>query len=170
MLLQEITIPEIMKATKQEFKSDREQTSSSVRIISKKFTPSYKEGNLTCVATTSSTTNRYTTKIQIDDVIFDDAENSISVMGSDNRPITLLPCDLNRTSVKMVCNCLDFYQRMSSYNKKQDLLIGQDIPQHYDSPTTPGNKAKGNPNNSIGMCKHLIALYLDLKQEGIFVL
>lgn len=167
MKLYEVSIPELLKATKTEFKSDRELESRNVRIINKKFIPSYKESNLTCVAQTQTTSNRYTTKIEINDVVFDDRENSTSVMGADNRPVTFIPCDYMRCSVKVSCNCLDYYQRMASYNKSNNTLIGDVTPSHYNSPVTPGNKAKGNPNNSIGVCKHIIALVIELKHEKV---
>ena len=169
MELCEVSIPELLKATKSQFKSDREIESRSVRIINKKFIPSYKESNLTCVAQTQTTQNKYTTKIQIDDVQFEDEMESTSVMGVDNRLITFIPCDYMRCSVKVSCNCLDYYQRMASYNKSNNILIGNDSPSHYKSPVDPGNKAKGNPNNSIGVCKHIIALIIELKQEKVLV-
>lgn len=169
MELCEVSIPELLKATKSQFKSDREIESRSVRIINKKFIPSYKESNLTCVAQTQTSTNRYLTKIQINDVQFGDEENSTSVMGADNRPISFVPCDYMRCSIKVSCNCLDYYQRMASYNKSEGGLIGDESPSHYKSPVDVGNKAKGNPNNSIGACKHIIALVIELKQEKVLI-
>lgn len=91
----------------------------------------------------------------------------IEITCSDNRKIKIKPQLDVKCNIRLNCNCLDFFQRMASYNKSAKVLIGRKKPTHYQSPTTPANKERGNPNNSPGMCKHTLALYYRLLEMGI---
>ena len=173
LILTELFVTDLLRATSTQFKSDRQQKSNQVNVISVKFTPSYNRNTLLCVARTqsSNSTNKYITKIELQNVVFVD-ENSesttkLELTGSDNRKFFIEPQSRFKCNVRLNCNCLDFYQRMASYNKSNKVLVGRKVPTHYQSPTTPENKEKGNPNNSPGMCKHLIALYDNLVTQGL---
>lgn len=168
MLLQETPIKDLMNATKKNFKSDRSKEANSVHIKEKKFIKA--DDTLTCVAKISSASGNgtYTTKVEMNDMIYDE-EGPLSLVDSTNQIIRLYPCTLTTNPIKTSCNCLDYYQRMASYNKSDQSLIGNEVPGSYKSPTTPENKKKGNPNNSIGLCKHLVALVNQLKKERVIV-
>lgn len=173
MILYEVSMVDLLSTTKQNFKSDREDSSSQVSVASIRYTASYKRNILTCIARVKSATSGklYITKIELMDVEFTEESNPehVEILGSDNRPIYIVPKTKYLTEVKVNCNCLDFYQRMASYNKSNNILIGRKVPTHYQSPTTPGNKMKGNPNNSIGMCKHLVCFYHKLLEDGLIL-
>lgn len=195
-ILFEIFVTDLLQATNTQFKSNREEASDDVNVISIRFTPSYNRKTLLCVARTKSRggSNTYITKIELQNVEFlednmvqdktgvDNVENDqhdidnntkkeqdsfIEITCSDNRKIKIKPQLNIQCNIRLNCNCLDYFQRMASYNKTAKVLIGRKVPTHYQSPTTPANKLKGNPNNSPGMCKHLVALYYRLMEMGI---
>ena len=195
-ILFEIFVTDLLQATNTQFKSNREEASDDVNVISIRFTPSYNRKTLLCVARTKSRggSNTYITKIELQNVEFlednmvqdktgvDNVENDqhdidnntkkdqetyVEITCSDNRKIKIKPQLNIKCNIRLNCNCLDYFQRMASYNKTAKVLIGRKVPTHYQSPTTPSNKLKGNPNNSPGMCKHLVALYYRLMEMGI---
>lgn len=95
------------------------------------------------------------------------SDDLVEITCSDNRKVKIKPQVDVKCNIRLNCNCLDFFQRMASYNKSAKVLIGRKKPTHYQSPTTPANKERGNPNNSPGMCKHTLALYYRLVEMGI---
>ena len=71
-VLFEIFVTDLLHATNTQFKSNREEASDDVNVVSLRFTPSYNRKTLLCVARTKSAggSNTYITKIELQNVEF----------------------------------------------------------------------------------------------------
>lgn len=165
MFIREYTISQLDKDTVNNFVGDRKERSNEIRIQTLTYIPYVKNNKLLCVANVIGKTSNYITKISFSNVNF---EGDVIITTSSNEDQNLEPISLNNADVEVKCNCLDFFQRLSSYNKNVNALYGKDTP-NYTGSTTPENKKKGNPNNSPGICKHVYALLDHLKSEGLVI-
>ena len=163
MFIREYTISKLDKDTVNNFVGDRKERSNEIRVQSLTYIPYVKNNKLLCVGKMIGKTGNYNTKISFSDVVFD---GDVIITTSTNEEQKLQPISLSHSDVEIKCNCLDFFQRLSSYNKNVNALYGNETPNRFGA-TTPENKKKGNPNNSPGICKHVYALLDHLKSEGL---
>lgn len=163
MYIREYTISQLDKDTVNNFVGDRKERSNEIKIRSLTYIPYVKNNKLLCVGQVIGKSSNYITKIAFSDVSFD---GDIIITTSSNEEQNIAPISLSNTNVEVKCNCLDFFQRLASYNKNVKALYGTDTP-NYTGGTSPEDKKKGNPNNSPGICKHVYALLDHLKSEGL---
>lgn len=61
------------------------------------------------------------------------------------------------------CSCKDFYWRFLHFNKNEGCLYGRDRAK-YEALKNPGSS---NPNETAGLCKHLIKMVKILKESNL---
>ena len=95
----------------------------------------------------------------------EDSPENVTFTGADNEEHHIVPIDLQRNNVKVRCTCLDFRWRFSVHNQEADALHGPgpDIYQKVPGSTRPPN----NPGNVPGVCKHLMKLAIELRNNQI---
>ena len=111
-------------------------------------------------------TNRYTTHVQFEGVIFEDSGDTadvVEITGSDMQQYFVHPIELSKNNVKVLCDCLDFRWRFAVANSKANSLYGN-IPPPYVKKT---NRPPVNPQNVPGVCKHLIKTIETLQDSGL---
>ncbi len=113
----------------------------------------------------------YNPKILFNEVEFHQPENeeevanpnTLTIEGKNGREFTISPIMLAKNNVKVHCNCLDHFWRFSFYNHRNQSLLGYDVAT-YNKKT---NRPPVNPRQVPGMCKHLLKLAIELKNNGI---
>jgi len=107
----------------------------------------------------------YNTKIIFNQVEFEpeSTETNVTFVGKDGNEYNMIPIELAKNTVRVNCNCLDFYWRFKSYNAKDQSLAGRAPP-----PYKPvSNRGPSNIKRVPGLCKHLLQTIEALKQSGI---
>lgn len=89
--------------------------------------------------------------------------NTVTFQAADGKDYTIRPISLARNNVKVRCTCLDFRWRFSIYNDKDGSLLGNG-PGLYQKKT---DRAPNNPQQTPGVCKHLLKLTAELKANGV---
>jgi len=150
------------------FDTPRKQSSGRVQVIKKIFIPTQQNGQrgVGIGATTRSSAKQYETKMFFDNITYlgdEDAQaNGFTFQTPDGQEHVIEPVGYNAGDVEVRCSCLDFYYRFSVWNNKDGSLLG-DPPDPYINKTD--NREPVNPNRTPGLCKHLIALTDQLRQE-----
>ena len=166
MLIREYTISQLDKDTANNFVGDRKERSNNIKVTSVVYVPFVANNKLLCNSdVVGETGQHYKTKISFSNVEYDTKDGNI-ITTSDNKEMSIGIIDMNKSDVEVSCNCLDFFQRLASYDKTVKALYGNETPK-YTGFTRPEDKKKGNPNNSPGMCKHLYALIDYLKSDNV---
>jgi hypothetical protein len=119
----------------------------------------------------ASSIKTYNPKILFNEVEFHQPENeeevanpnTLTIEGKNGKEFTISPIILMKNNVKVHCNCLDFFWRFSFYNHRDQSLLGYDVAT-YQKRT---NRPPVNPRQTPAMCKHLLKLAVELKNNGI---
>lgn len=107
----------------------------------------------------------YNTKVIFNQVTYEpeSTDTNISFVAKDGNEYHMQPIELNTNTVRVNCNCLDFYWRFKSYNAKDQSLAGRAPP-----PYKPvSNRGPSNIKRVPGLCKHLLQTIEALKQSGM---
>ena len=157
--------------TVQNFDTDRRASSGRVQIIDKVFVASPNQGIVMIKAKSRSSAKQYDTRMSFEGIEFqrgeeDESGNTVAFQTPDGQEYVIAPAEFNSSEVRVSCSCLDFYYRFAVYNSKDSSLLGNPPPPYVNK--TDGGKPR-NPNQVSGMCKHLMALSDDLRQERIVV-
>lgn len=148
------------------FDTPRQQNAGRVQVVKKIFVASPRQRIVLVKAQTRSSAKQYETRIAYEDIEFLDAEEAggqtHTFTALDGQEYTIEPMKYNNSDVRVSCTCLDFYYRFSVWNGDDDSLLG--------NPPTPyikksDNREPVNPNKIPGLCKHLISLTNELRQE-----
>lgn len=113
----------------------------------------------------------YSPKILFQEVEFHQPEgeeevanpNTLTIEGKNGKEFTISPLLLNKNNVKVSCNCLDFWWRFSFYNHRDQSLLGYDVGFYKKRTQRP----PVNPRKVPAMCKHLLKLAIELKNNGV---
>lgn len=92
------------------------------------------------------------------------APDTASYVGTDGTTRTIQPIPLATAQAKVNCNCLDFHYRFAKLNYSNDALVGNPPPLYQRKTQT---RPPANPARVPGICKHIIRLVDNLKQQGI---
>ena len=166
LILNETEYGVLLGNTLNNFVSQRNISANKVKINRTIFIPSFDDDTLEIRATTNTLQQRYRTCMMFDDVQFLDlpGRGSVTIVGSDSRQYYLNKIPLNQVDVKVKCSCLDFYWRFSSFNHKDDSLIGDPPPPYVKR----SNRPPVNPAKVPGVCKHVIKLTTQLMTQKLF--
>jgi hypothetical protein len=144
---------------------DREADAVPIRVQKLILTPFEQTGQLQVEGETNSDGNVYRTTIMFQEVEYQESNeaSNVTFTGSDGNTYNITPIQLSRINVKVSCECLDFYWRFAKYNATDGSLQGNP-PQPYQKKTA---RAPANPQRVPGVCKHLLATMVELRQSGI---
>ena len=167
--LAESSLALLYNNTVSNFDTPRELRSGRVQVIKKIYVASPTQGIVMVKATTRSSAKQYDTRMSFEGIEFqkgeeDEGGNTASFQSQDGQEFTIVPAEYNSSEVRVSCSCLDFYYRFSVWNSKDSSLLGNPPPPYVNK--TDGGEPR-NPNKVPGICKHLMALIDDLKQENI---
>lgn len=165
-ILLELTYNTLVRYTKQAFDDGREKRSSEVKVSNTIFVPMIDNNSLEISSETRTNDGTYKSKVIFNGVFYRDEESptTATVMGVDGEEYIFERINKNRTKVKVMCNCLDFYYRFAVFNKTKDALAGDPPPAYVKKTDRP----PVNPAKSAGLCKHIIRLVDELDSSGIF--
>lgn len=165
--LVETPLSQLYTNTINNFDTPRQQDSGRVQVVKKIFVPAQQAGAVGVRATTRSSAKQYDTRIFFDEGIVylnDEGEqtNGFTFQSSDGQEFTIEPVSYNNDDARVSCSCLDFYYRFAVWNHSDGSLFGNPPPP-YVKKTDQGPV---NPNKVPGLCKHLIALVSELRNEN----
>lgn len=163
--LEEDSLSRLYTSTVNNFDTLRDQDSGRVQVVRKIFVPAPNNNYLTIRAETRSSAKQYNTRIAFTEVEYVDENtpNVVSLEASDGQQYQIVPISYNNGDAKVSCDCLDFYYRFAVWNHREDSLLG-DAPPPYVKKT---DSEPVNPDRVPGLCKHLIALTTELRNENI---
>jgi len=172
----ERTMPSLMSVTRSTFGNDRENDSNRVQVKGLEYIPMVQEGMLQVRANTYSQpgTGPYQSVIVLNNLqyINEDTFNQANETGENTFEFTstngtdfYIQYENNSTvDVKVRCTCEDFRWRFAAYNHGDASLQG-DPPDAYVKKT---DRPSVNPNNTPGVCKHLVKLKNEIERENFF--
>ena len=145
--------------------SKRQHAVDPIRIVSLELLPFLGTKNLNVKAVANSDGKNYSPKLIFNNVEFqdEDLQTNITFKAKDGNTYHMIPINLAQNTVRVHCDCLDFYWRFAAFNAQDKSLIGKPPPP-YQRKT---NRPPANPKQVPGVCKHLIATVKALKHAGI---
>lgn len=122
-------------------------------------------GDLKVEAKIQSGQHQYDSTILFHDVIFEDQDrpDNVSFLGANKQEVHMVPIQMARNNAEVRCTCLDFYFTFSKWNQSDKSLYG-DAPPPYTPKT---DRAPRNPTHRPGLCKHLLRVVQELKNEKV---
>lgn len=168
----ERSMSSLVSVTGNTFGNDRQQDAQRVQVKNIEYIPMVEQGMLQVRANTySESGNNYQSVIVIDnlDYINEETYNEMDNGGnafefSSSSGTTFYAQPSGDSNAKVRCTCEDFRWRFASYNYSDNSLQG-DPPDAYAKKT---DRPSVNPNNTPGVCKHLIKLKNELEREEFF--
>lgn len=147
----------------------RQNATTPVMVNSMKLIPmrgQRESGVLKVEAQVTSKDRKYNPVVQFEEVQFEDTDrtDNVSFTGPGKQEFHVMPINLAQNDVKVRCDCLDFYYTFSSYNNSDGSLYGEPFPPYQRKTTT---RPPRNPAHKPGMCKHLLRVIQELKNEGV---
>lgn len=143
----------------------RQHAVQPIRVVSLETLPFVGTKNLNVEVVASSDGTNYSPKLIFNNVEFEaeDLPDNVTFKAKDGNDYHIKPLDLNQHTVRVRCDCLDFYWRFAAFNAKDKSLIGAP-PKAYQRVS---NRGPANPQQVPGICKHLIAAMTALKHSGL---
>jgi len=144
----------------------RQHATDPVRIVQIKYVPFEANKELKVTAIASSAGKNYDTVIQFNDVEFqpEDLPTNTTFIAADNETYNILPISLSTHTVKIRCDCLDFYHRFAMWNFNDSSLYGPKMPTYIRKTTT---RPDVNPLRVPGVCKHVLRTLMALRDAGM---
>ena len=122
-------------------------------------------GDLKVEAKVQSGPNQYDSTLMFHDVIFEDQDrpDNVSFVGPNKEDVHMVPIQLAHNNAEVRCTCLDFYFTFSKWNQNDKSLYGEP-----PAPYTPKtDRAPRNAQHKPGLCKHLLRVMQELKNERV---
>lgn len=143
----------------------RQYATDTVKIVQLSLIPFLGTKNLLVKAVANNDGRKYDPQIIFNNVIFEeeDTPTNITFVASDNKKYHIQKISLTNNTVRVRCNCLDFYYRFAPFNAKDKSLVGTP-PRPYQKKT---DRPPVNPKQVPGVCKHLLKLFSALREAGI---
>jgi hypothetical protein len=94
-----------------------------------------------------------------------ESKGSVPVRSSDGRVVHVGRLSESSHEVMVRCSCADFRWRFAHWNKVDKSLYGRG-PRKYEAIARPGSS---NPDETSGMCKHLMKMAKILRESGLLV-
>jgi len=88
---------------------------------------------------------------------------TITIEGKNGKEFTIEPIELTKHNCRVGCNCLDFFWRFAQYADKDESLYGS----HMGIYRKKTNLPPVNPQKVPAMCKHILKLAVELKNNGV---
>lgn len=164
-LNEDSTIPQLHRNIEVGFPDTkkRQHVVPEVTVQKMEFIPRPGQGMLEVKSSTTSNGSTYQQDLQFLKVVFGPSDTSITISSVDGSDPEIVPIVLNDTNVKVRCSCLDFHYRFATWNFNDQSLVGPKPPPY----TKTSNRPPVNPSQSPGVCKHILKVVDDLKQQRI---
>ncbi len=94
-----------------------------------------------------------------------DTRDTVTFKASNGKEYTINKIGSNTNNVRVRCNCSDFYYRFAWYNADDSSLHGP-RPKPYVRKTT--TRPPVNPDHTPGFCKHIMKVFLALRDANFF--
>lgn len=168
-LAEDKTIPQLQQHIQQGFPNTkkRQHATHEVRITKLQYLPITNKEILRITANTTSTNgNPHKQILDLQNVNFQppNSGNNVVIQDLGGHPHSITPVVLNINNVKVYCDCEDYQMRFAHYNIENNCHIGPP-PAPYTRKTD--TRPEANPNHVPGLCKHLLAVVSDLKQQKV---
>jgi len=143
----------------------RQHVTNEVNIRNVEFIPFDTSGVLRVSAEAISNGTKYVPTIQFRDVQYmqGDTITNVTFTGVDGKDYSVEKITLPDHTIKVNCNCMDFYYRFATNNYSDDALDGDPPPLYHKKTDRP----PVNPMQVPGVCKHLLKLVERLKQLNV---
>lgn len=143
----------------------RQWATDPIQIDQMQLIPYEQSSSLMVQSVARNDEKKYQTIILFNDVTFEqeDTGQNVTFRAPDNQEHNVQRIQLNQSTVKVKCDCLDFRWRFAIYNAEDNSLYG-DSPGLYQKTT---NRPPNNPRNVPGVCKHLLKTVQALQQSGL---
>jgi len=136
---------------------------ATVTLKNLTFRAAYGVKALEVMATAVGGEKPYQPKIIFNRVDFDDEDTQDNItVPAEAGDIHFQQLNLSEKTMRVRCDCADFYWRFAAYNAKDKSLDGRS-PKPYQAKT---NRGPVNPQQVPGMCKHLLKIIEVLKDNG----
>jgi hypothetical protein len=170
-LFEDHTIPQLQTSIEQGFPNTkkRQHATGEVRVTNNTYTPFTNQKVLRVEAHTQSNSGeQYNQFIDLRNITYEYSSNSsnVPIEAVDNHEYYVQPIQLNTTNVGVFCTCPDYQMRFAAYNMQNNCHIGPP-PARYVRKTE--NRPEVNPDHVPGMCKHLLKVTDQLRQDGIVI-
>ncbi len=164
-VLNELSLSNLKNNVNREFGRDREVRSNRIKVINYEAIPSVGSKELLLKARIVGEEGKYQVSVRFTNIRFSDtlAPGFAEVTGLDGVTYFVRQTTLAQTSVKVKCNCLDFYWRFATWNHGRKSLEGDPPPPYVKLTDRP----PVNPNKVPGACKHILKFMTFIKNEGI---
>jgi hypothetical protein len=163
------TIPQLDMKARQAFphtKKRQNDVGSVVPQPNMAFTPNVPKNELTIDTRTrsSNTGDMHNQRVILYKVNFTQPGQGTQLPNLD---AAIEPVQLNSETSRVACDCMDFRFRFANNNAKDDSLAGNPPPAYQRVPGS--NRPEANPSHLPGMCKHLMRIIQQLKQQKIVI-
>lgn len=170
----ERTLSSLVSSTSASFGASRQRDANKVQIKNVTYIPATHQEILQVQSETYSTSEKvYKTTIQLHGIQYIDEETynelqeagevAQEIKGSDGGTYYIYYDGSENVYVKVSCNCNDFKWRFAYYNSKDGSLLGT-APPPYIGRT---NRGAANPQETPGVCKHIIRLKKELENDNL---
>jgi hypothetical protein len=165
--LEETTYAELEQGTIKGFPrtTKRQHATDPVRVVQLQLVPFTKTNDLKVTTVINSSGKKYDNTILFKDVVYEDSDqdDNVTFTASDGEEYNIEPIPLSGSEIQVTCNCLDFRWRFSLWNADDKSLYGKNPPPYRKKTNRPPN----NPDQTPGVCKHLIKSIEALKQAHL---
>lgn len=158
--LLEMTYDELYNNTLSAFSTNKRQhLVGEIRITQMRYIPNQPSSAITIKSTTTGQTHDHNQEILIHGVNYN-TEDGVTIPGYD---VTIEPLHTHSNDLQVKCSCSDFYWRFATWNAMNQSLIGDPPPPYVKK----SNRPDVNPNQTPGICKHIMAVVNRMRQDGI---
>ncbi len=170
-LFEDQTIPQLRRSIEVGFPhtKKRQHVVGTVRINNMAYYPltANKMIRITADTTTSDTGGRHKQFLDLRNIVYDyaDTDDNVVIADTTGKEYFVQPIALNVTNVGVFCDCPDYQLRFANFNIQNNAHVGP-RPKPYTK--VPGsNRGPVNPMKVPGMCKHILKVVENLKQDGV---
>lgn len=167
LLNEESTYSDLYRGIERSFPNTkkRQYATGPISVLKTEYLPFVNDNSLRVNTLVNSSGNRYQPVIMFRNVTFQDENlpTNTTFTAVDGNEYNIQSIPLSGSVVRVHCNCLDFYWRFASWNYSDGSLEG-DPPPPYNA---TGQRPPVNPEQTPGVCKHIIKVVGQLKTARI---
>ena len=170
VVLEDQTIPQLHQSIRRGFPKTkkRQHVVHTVSITKLQYTPDTKQDKLTVISSTVTSDGQpHNQMMEVRNVNIQppNSGNTSKIVDREGLEHSITPAKLNISNVGVFCDCEDYQFRFAQYNIQNNCHIGPN-PQNYVKKT---DRPPVNPSRVPGMCKHIIKVSDELKDQGILI-
>ena len=170
-LNEDSTYPRLQSNIERTFPStpNRQNSSITPTVRTIEYTPHTGSNMLEVNAQVSGNSQTtYNVKLMFNNVNFEstDSSSNVTFITSSGSEQSIDPININNSTVKVSCTCMDFRFRFATWNFADNSLVGAKPPLYVRKTQ---NRPPVNPTKTPGVCKHIIATVRNAQSQHIVV-